>query len=165
MKSAHMFPVMLALCLMLLVIHIMQSSGVYFVNNYIIMPESSYCLSIGIDGQTVTIVTDPIGIPVDGQPNTFDYPILTNVTLMCITTATDGSPATVTSYQWTATNCYTHADGILDPCFYGDNQTVQNITGNNLLAQDAGTVTCTATVGGVNYTSNPLTLRISGKLC
>jgi len=40
----------------------------------------------------------------------------------------------------------------------------QNITVNYLLAQDAGTVTCSATINGVSYTSDPLTLRISGEL-
>ena len=114
---------------------------------------------VGVDGQTVTIVTDPAGVPVDGQNNTFDYPILTNVTLMCIATAADGSPATVTSYHWNIINCHQQ-----DACFYGQGQTSQNITGNNLLAQDAGTVNCTATISDTNYTSDPLTLRISGEL-
>ena len=112
--------------------------------------------------QNITIVTDPAGTPVDGQPGTFDYPILTSVTLMCMATAADGSPITVTSYVWTASNCYSHED-VQDPCFYNDNPTRQNITGNDLLAPDAGTVTCTATIDGMDYTSDPLTLRISGE--
>ena len=115
-------------------------------------------------GQTVTIVTDPAGTPVDGQPGTFDYPILTSVTLMCMETTSDGSPVTVTSYEWTATNCYTRTGGILNPCFYSLGfATGQNITSNGLLAPDAGTVTCTATIDGVDYTSDQLTLRISGE--
>ena len=118
---------------------------------------------VGIDGQTVTIVTDPAGVPVDGQNNTFDYPILTNVTLMCIATV-DGSPANVTSYYWNAINCYNNSHGVDDPCFYGNGLTSQNITDNNLLGQDAGTVNCTATINGTNYTSDPLTLRISGEV-
>ena len=39
----------------------------------------------------------------------------------------------------------------------------RNITENSLLAPDAGTVTCTVTVDGVNFTSDPLTLRVSGE--
>ena len=117
---------------------------------------------VGVDGQTVTIVTDPAGVPVDVQSNTFDYPILTSVTLMCIATAADGSPATVTSYHWNAINCYGDSDYY--PCFYSHGQTSQNITGNNLRAQDAGTVRCTATIDGTNYTSDPLILRISGEV-
>jgi len=39
---------------------------------------------------------------------------------------------------------------------------MQSVIGNNLLAKDAGTITCTVTIGGIDYTSGPLTLRISG---
>ena len=75
------------------------------------------------------------------------------------------SPANVnvTSYHWTAMNCYNHSTGIINTCFYDGNKTGQNITGHDLLAQDAGTVTCTVVIDGVNYTSSPLTLRISGE--
>ena len=117
---------------------------------------------IGIDGQNITIVTDPPGTPVDGQPNTFDYPILTSVTLMCMATTADGSPANVTSYYWNAVNCYSHTDNV--NCFYSGSHKGQNLTGNDLLVQDAGTVVCIATIGNTNYTSGPLTLCISGEL-
>ena len=110
----------------------------------------------------VTIVTEPPGIPVTGTTITFDYPILTRVNMTCNVTTPDGSPVTATSYRWTGTNCYTNPD-VNDPCFY-DGQTGQTITDSNgVLSQDAGTVTCTATVDGVDYTSEPLTLRISGE--
>ena len=79
-------------------------------------------------------------------------------------TAPDGSPATVTSYSWTAIDCYTRTGGVENPCFYSlASATGQNITGNNLLAPSAGTATCTATIDGVDFTSDPLTLRISGE--
>ena len=123
---------------------------------------------VGVDGQlTVTIVTHPAGIPVDGQNNTFDYPILTSVTLMCNATTADGSPATVTSYCWNAINCYNTSDGVDEPCFYshiGNNNGLR-AQDADLRAQDAGTVSCTATIDGTDYTSDPLTLRISGELC
>ena len=107
----------------------------------------------------VAIVTEPAGMPVTGTTDTFDYPILTRVNLTCNVTA----PVTATSYRWTGTNCYTGSSGVNDPCFY-DGRTGQTITNSNgVLAPDAGTVTCTATVAGVDYTSEPLTLRISGK--
>ena len=120
---------------------------------------------IGVDGQTVTIVTDPAGTPVDGQPGTFDYPILTRLTLMCMAIASDGSPVTVTSYSWTAINCYTRTGGVENPCFYSvGNPTGQNVTSSGgILATDAGTVTCTTTIDGMYYTSDPLKLRISGE--
>ena len=83
---------------------------------------------------------------------------------MCMATAVDGSSVTVTAYNWTASNCYTRYDGVQEPCFYSlNNPTGQNITGFNLLAPDAGTVTCTATIDGMDYTSDPLTLHISGE--
>ena len=80
-------------------------------------------------------------------------------------TASDGSSVTVTSYSWTATNCYTRVGDVQDPCFYsvGD-LTGQNVTSSTgILAPDAGTVTCTATIGGMDHTSDPLSLRISGE--
>ena len=126
--------------------------------------DSNYYVYIGVYNRQVVIVTYPPGIPVDGQPNTFDYPISTSVTLMCMVTAADGSPDTETSYRWTDMNCYTYNGSIQDPCFYSGNKTGQNITGNDLKAEDAGTVTCTATVGSSDYMSEPLTLRISGSL-
>ena len=117
---------------------------------------------IDVDSQCVTIVTDPPGIAVNGQPNTFDYPILTNVTLMCMATTTaDGSPANVTSYYWTAIKCYYYYYYYY--CYYSGYHKGQNLTSNDPLARDAGTVICIATIDGTNYRSNPLTLRISGK--
>ena len=119
---------------------------------------------IGVNSQTVRIITDPAGIPVDGQPDTYDYPILTSVTLMCMVTTVNGSTPNVTSYLWNAVDCYDSNNVV---CFYGDGiymRTRQSITGYELSAQDAGTATCTATIDGVMYTSDPLTLRISGEL-
>jgi len=75
----------------------------------------------------------------------------------------DGSSTTATNYRWTATNCYTITGGVDDPCFYSVSTTGQNITGDDLLAPDAGTITCTANINGTDYTSDPLTLRISGE--
>jgi len=114
-------------------------------------------------GTTVTIVSNPSGTPVGGSANTFDYPILSSVTLRCTATASDGSIPTVTNYQWDTTGCYTNpAHNSGNPTCFPTGQTGQNVTGNDLTAEDAGTITCTATIGGVDYTSGPLTLRISG---
>jgi len=117
---------------------------------------------IGVESQyTVTIVSNPAGTPVSGSTNTFDYPILSNVTLTCLVTSSDGSTPTVTNYQWDTTGCYTNSRLTTPTCFPTD-QTTQSVTGYHLLAEDAGTITCTVTIGGINYTSGPLTLRISG---
>ena len=112
---------------------------------------------------SVTVVTDPEGTPVNGSNNIFDYPILTSVSLLCMATMPDGSPVTVASYSWTATHCYDRTGGVRNPCFYSHGHAKNNIADNHLLAQDAGTVTCTVTIDGVNFTSDPLTLRISGE--
>ena len=112
---------------------------------------------------TVTIVTEPEGTPVNGSSNTFDYPILTSVSLMCIVTIPGVSSINATSYSWTATDCYNRTGGVQSPCFYSGGRTENIITGDSLLASDAGTVTCTATIAGVDFTSDPLTLRISSK--
>ena len=75
------------------------------------------------------------------------------------------STFTVDSYRWNTTRCYSHPDrNGGNPTCFPTNQTTQNVIGNNLLAEDAGTITCTATIGGVDLTSGPLTLRISGTL-
>ena len=112
----------------------------------------------------VTIMSNPAGTPVNGYANTFDYPILSSVTLTCmVVTSSNGSSFTVTNYQWNTTGCYTHpAHNSGNPTCFPTGQTSQSVTGNDLTAEDAGTITCAVTIGGVNYTSGPLTLRISG---
>ena len=113
---------------------------------------------------TVMIVSNPAGTPVSGSTNTFDYPILSSVTLTCMVMTSDGSMFTVTSYQWNTTGCYTNtAHNSGNPTCFPTGQTTQSVTENDLTAEDAGTITCTATIGGVDYISEPLTLRISGK--
>ena len=110
-------------------------------------------------------MSHPAGMPVSGQPNTFDYPILSNVTLSCLVTSTEGSIFTVTSYQWNTTLCYSNtAFNNGNPSCFPHGQTTQNVTGTELTAEDAGTVSCIVTIGEVNYNSLPLTVRISGKL-
>ena len=87
---------------------------------------------------------------------------MTSVSLLCMVTTADASSVTVTSYSWNATDCYNHTGGVQDPCFYSG-RTGENVTSANLLAKDAGTTSCSATVDGVNFTSDSLTLRISGE--
>ena len=113
---------------------------------------------------TVTIVSSPAGTPVSGSTNTFDYPILSSVTLTCNIAADDGLPVTVTSYQWDTAGCYTHSNrNGGNPTCFPDGQTTQIVTDNDVNAEDAGTFTCTVTISGSDYTSGPFTLRISGE--
>ena len=109
---------------------------------------------------TVTIVSTPAGTPVSGSANTFYYPILSNVTLTCVV---DPLPSTNITYQWNTAGCYTNSrynNG--EPGCFPHNQTTQSVTGHNLTAEDAGTISCTATVDDVCFFSEPLTLEISG---
>ena len=106
---------------------------------------------------TVNIVSTPADTPVSGSTNTFDYPILSNVTLTCMV---DPSPPAGATYRWTTT-CFTndrHRDQICFPA----GQTTQSVNTDSLLAEDAGGVACTVTISGVNYTSDLFTLRVSG---
>ena len=109
----------------------------------------------------VTIVSNSTGIPVSGSTNTFDYPILSSVNLTCMVNPTPSLPVT---YQWNTTGCYTNSKftGSNPQCF-PHGQTTQNVTGNDLNAEDAGTITCTVTISGSDYTSEPFTLHISGE--
>ena len=117
----------------------------------------------GVDGQlyTVTIVSTPAGTPVSGSTNTFDYPTLSNVTLTCMVTSSDGSVPAVTNYQWNTAACFTN-DRHNTPTCFPVGQTTKSVTGYHLLAEDAGTTACTVTIGGVDYASDLFTLRISG---
>ena len=115
----------------------------------------------GVDSQTVTIVSSPAGTPVHGSTNTFDYPILSSVTLTCMVNPTPSSSVT---YQWNTTGCYTNTQftGNNPQCF-PRGQSSQTVSDDYLNAEDAGTITCTVTISGSNYTSEPFTLHISGE--
>ena len=110
---------------------------------------------------TVIIVNNPTGTPVSGSTNTFDYPILSNVTLTCMV---DPTPSSSVTYQWNTTGCYTNSKFTgNNPVCFPHGQTTQSVTGNDLNAEDAGTITCTITISGSDYISGPFTLRISGE--
>ena len=116
--------------------------------------------TVGVDGLvTVTILRNPNGTQVN--ESTYDYPILSNVTLTCMVTSSNGSIPTMINYQWNTTECFTNTKHKNPTCFNTD-RTGKGITVNNLLAEDAGTITCTVSIGDSSYTSKPLTLRVSG---
>ena len=121
----------------------------------------------GVDSQTtftVTIISSPGGTPVNGSNNTFDYPILSSVTLTCDVSSDDGSSFTVISYQWNTEGCYTNPnfnDG--NPSCFPHGQTTQTVTDDDVTANDAGSITCTVIINSMVYTSEPFTLGISGE--
>ena len=78
--------------------------------------------------------------------------------------ADSGSLPNGITYQWNTDGCYNNSQftGSNPVCFPHD-KTTQNVTGNNLNAEDAGNITCTVNISGSDYTSEPFTLRISGE--
>ena len=86
---------------------------------------------------------------------------MSSVTLTCMVNPTPSSSVT---YRWNTAGCYTNSKftGSNPQCF-PHGRTAQRVNGNNLNAEDAGTITCTAIINGVDYTSEPFTLRISSE--
>ena len=74
------------------------------------------------------------------------------------------SSSTVNAYRWGTTGCYTNSKftGSNPQCF-PHGQTTQSVTDNDLNVEDAGTITCHATINGVEHESGPFTLRILGE--
>ena len=74
------------------------------------------------------------------------------------------TPSSSVTYQWNTAGCYTNSKFTpSNPECFPHGQTTQIVTGNDLNAEDAGTITCTVTISGSDYTSEPFTLRISGE--
>ena len=118
------------------------------------------CLSVG---PQISVVSSPDGVPVSGADNTFEYPVLSSVELTCrVGPPTD--PDVRVDYSWNTMGCYTHSRYNGKDCFPSNNSMAQSVTGFELTAVDAGTVTCTAQIYGDEYTSKAFTLHISGKL-
>ena len=89
---------------------------------------------------------------------------MSNVTLTCIVDPLPPAALSIdVSYQWNTEGCYSSTvyDGGIPRCF-PYNQTTRIVMGNDLTAEDAGTITCTVTINGSNYTSEPYTLLITG---
>ena len=140
-------------------------SSVVSLYNYIVYTQYIYiCIHeiILLDDLSVvpivTIVSNPAGTPVSGSTNTFDYPILSSVTLTCMV---DPTPPAGATFQWDTGGCFTNDRHNVPACF-PTGQTTQSVTDNDVTAEDSGTITCTVTIGDIDYTSGPLTLRISG---
>ena len=106
---------------------------------------------------TATIMSTPAGTPVSGSNNTFDYPILSNVTLTCMV---DPSPPAGATYRW-STSCFTN-DRHTDQTCFPAGQTTQSVNADSLLAEDAGSFGCAVTINDVNYGSDLFILRVSG---
>ena len=74
------------------------------------------------------------------------------------------TPSSSVTYRWNTAGCYTNSKFTPgNPQCFPHGNTSQSVTGNNLNAEDAGTIACTVTINGRNYNSEPFTLRISGE--
>ena len=108
----------------------------------------------------MTIVSNPSGVPVNDMLNAYEYPILRSITLTCMV---EPLPSVNVTYRWNTEECYSNAhynEGIVG-CF-PHNQTTQTVTDDDLTAEDAGTISCTAIVDGLNFFSSAYLLNISG---
>ena len=125
-----------------------------------------HTLFLGVNNQfTVSIINNPRGAPFSGSNNTFEYRILTSLILTCNVTSNDNSSFTVTSYQWNTEGCYTNPNfNNGNPRCFPHGQSTQNVSDSILTAEDAGNISCTVTISGNSYTSDPITLRITGNL-
>ena len=86
---------------------------------------------------------------------------MSSVTLTCMV---DPSSSYTIDYQWNTTGCYTNINynGGVPNCFPHD-QTTQNVTDSDLTAEDAGTIICRVMLHGEVFSSDSISLLISGK--
>ena len=74
------------------------------------------------------------------------------------------TPSSSVAYEWNTAGCYTNSRFTSTRrCFPYFERTQQSVTDDDVTAEDAGTITCTVTISGSDYTSEPFTLRISGE--
>ena len=105
------------------------------------------CIFIG--PYRVDIVTNPLGVPVHKNNNTFGYLIGSNLNLTCLVTPI--LPANST-FSWScSTGCF------------ADMKMEQTINATNLDTMDSGSITCSFTFDNMDHHSEPLNLLVSGK--
>ena len=74
------------------------------------------------------------------------------------------TPSSSVTYRWNTAGCYTHPNvNSGNPRCFPHGRTTQSVSDDDVTAEDAGTISCTVTISGSDYTSEPFTLRISGE--
>ena len=77
--------------------------------------------------------------------------------------SSDNLEVTADSYQWNTEDCYTNrAYNNGNPQCFPNGKTTATITGEDLKAEDAGTINCIARIDTTDYESNSITIRIAG---
>ena len=83
--------------------------------------------------------------------------------MTCLLTS-GGLEVTANSYVWNTEHCYTNGayrNG--NPYCFPNGRTTKRVSEVDLTAEDAGTITCNATIGSTTCVSNPVTIRIRGQ--
>ena len=94
-------------------------------------------------------MTNPLGTPIDGNNNTYEYLVGSDLNLTCSVTP---APPAGSEYRW---NCSTG-------CF-ADMKTEQTINVTDINTMDNGSITCSFSINNVDYHSEPLNLLVSSE--
>jgi len=66
-------------------------------------------------------------------------------------------------YQWNTAGCYTNINyNRGNPRCFPHSETTQSVSDDDVTAEDAGTISCTVTSNGVQFTSGLFTILVSG---
>ena len=75
----------------------------------------------------------------------------------------DPMPTITFAYQWNNTGCYSNDNfNRGDPKCFPHGKSIQTVTGNDLTAEDAGTIACSVAIVSFVYVSEPLEIIVSG---
>ena len=104
-----------------------------------------YCLLSTVVYQVV-ITTSPLGIPVSGTTNAFEYYIGTDLSLTCMVTPT---PPSDSEFSWScSTGCF------------ADMEMEQTINVTEIEEMDSGVVNCSVIIDEMEYSSEFIELQV-----
>ena len=94
----------------------------------------------------VNVITDPL---FDGANNIIEFPVGSNLTLTCMVTPT---PPSDSEFSWScSTGCFV------------DMEIEQSVNITELEQTDSGELNCSVIIDDVEYTSESIELRVTGK--
>ena len=94
----------------------------------------------------VTIISDPLGIPVFGTNNTYQYYAGTDLNLICSVTPT---PPSDSEFSWScSTGCF------------ADMEIEQIVNVTDLEETDSGILNCSVVINGIEYFSESYDLQV-----
>lgn len=91
---------------------------------------------------------------------------MSSLSLNCLVTSSDHLPFKVSSYKWNTEECYKNSgyQSGIPGCFPHQHPDAEIVYGTDLTAEDAGIISCTVTINNKKYTSDSITIHISGKV-